>query len=62
MDEHEWGIVRTGGVFSTFFGWYEDAVAHVKALNATDEQGSSEIVTKGMTPDEASVWLAEMTR
>jgi hypothetical protein len=60
--KREWGIMRTGGVFSTVFGTHEEAVAYVNALNETDEQGSSEIITTGMTPEEASAWLAEVTR
>jgi hypothetical protein len=56
----DWGIIRTGGVASTFRGTKQAAIEHVRYLNATDEQGSSEIVTKGMSREEASVWLAEM--
>ena len=58
----EWGILRTGGVASTFHGTNVSAIEHVRYMNATDEQGSYEIVTKGMSREEASVWLAEMTR
>jgi hypothetical protein len=58
----DWGIIRTGGVASTFHGTKQAAIEHVRYMNATDAQGSSEIVTKGMSRAEASVWLAEMTR
>jgi hypothetical protein len=58
----DWGIMRTGGVAESFHGTKSAAIEHVRYLNATDEQGSSEIVTHGMTSEEASAWLAEMTR
>jgi len=58
----DWGILRTGGVASTFRGTEQAAREHVRYLNATDEQGSTEIVTNGMTPAESLNWLIEVAR
>jgi hypothetical protein len=55
----DWGIMRTGGIASTFRGTRAEAEEHVNHLNETDEQGSSEIITVGMTRDEAFDWIAE---
>jgi hypothetical protein len=54
----DWGILRTGGVASTFRGTRAEAEEHIRRLNETDEQGSSEIITVGMTRDEAFDWIA----
>jgi hypothetical protein len=58
----DWGIMRTGGVASTFYGTRHEVIEHVRFINATDDSGSSEIVTKGMTLEESIKWLAEVTR
>jgi hypothetical protein len=56
----DWGLLRTGGVASVFHGTHAQVTEHVRHLNATDEQGSTDIMTKGMTPQAASEWLADM--
>jgi hypothetical protein len=62
MQLYDWGIIRTGGIASTFYGTREAAEEHVRNLNETDEQGSSEIITVGMTLKESIEWLDEVTR
>lgn len=59
MTKYDWGIMRTGGVFSTFYGTREEALLHVRTLNESDEHGSSEIVTDGMSREQAIEWMVD---
>jgi hypothetical protein len=60
VERQDWGILRTGHVASTFHGTRAEAEEHVRSLNSTDEQGSSEVVTVGMTLEQSMDWLANM--
>jgi hypothetical protein len=57
IERQDWGILRTGHVASTFHGTRAEAEEHVRRLNSTDEQGSSEVVTVGMTLEQSMDWL-----
>jgi hypothetical protein len=58
----DWGIMHSGGCASTFYGTREEAKEHVRNMNATDDQGSSEVITDGMTLKESIAWLDEVPR
>ena len=57
----EWGIRRSGGGASTFHGTKAAAIEHVRYMNSSDDQGTYEIITCGMSPKEAIGWLDAMT-
>jgi hypothetical protein len=64
MDEARmfYGLLRTGGVSSIVLGTMAEVDAYVNDMNATDEQGTTEVVTSAMNAKEATDWLDEVTR
>jgi hypothetical protein len=56
----DWGILRTCGVASVFYGTRVQAICHVREMNINDVGGASDIVTRGMSPEEARQWLEDM--
>ena len=55
-----WGIIRSHGRAKyTFEGSKEEVGQYVANENKADDTGSSEVVTVGMTVDEANEWLSE---
>jgi hypothetical protein len=57
---YHWGIIRSPGhVKSTFEGSKEDVGQYLANENNADNTGSSEVITVGMTEDEANEWISE---
>jgi hypothetical protein len=57
-----YGLYRTGGVASIFHGTKPEVDAHVNDMNATDDTGTTEVLTSAMNQKEAAEWFDEVPR